>query len=137
MKPINSDQDTGDLFSSPINSLYQCHFVYSSFLNLKFLVRKPIRFFVLICTLGEVLPIFNIVEPSLVQWNAGIKKRRGYSVLQEPGTGVEKQQHRARGHPLPLGPASNTSRHGYNNSLYKYNSVCITPELNFPVLLIC
>lgn len=70
----------------------------------------------LICTLGEVLPIFNIMEPSLVQRNAGIKKRRGYSVLQELGTGVEKQQHRASCYPLSLGPASKTPRYGYNNS---------------------
>lgn len=44
LKPINSDQDTEDLFNSPINSLCQCHFVYSSFLNLKHLIRKPILF---------------------------------------------------------------------------------------------
>lgn len=44
LKPINSDQDTKDLFNSPINSLCQCHFVYSSFLNLKHLIRKPILF---------------------------------------------------------------------------------------------
>lgn len=115
--PPNWDQYTEDLFNSPINSLYQCHFVYSSFLNLKYLIRKPIF------TLGEVLPIFNIVEPCLVQWDAGIKKRRGYSVLQELGKRVEKQQHWASCYPLPLGPASKTSRHGYNNPLLSQCSI--------------
>lgn len=73
--------------------------------------KTDLIFFVLICTLGEVLPIFDIVEPSLVQWNAGIKKRRGYSILQELGTRIEKQ-HRACCYPIPLGPASKTSRYG-------------------------